>query len=1097
MLEDKLRAFKQKYYKNLLVRGSIFFSASLLSAYLVVTSLEYVGHFPSEVRLGLAGLFLGVAAFSLFAWIIVPVNKLLNIGKQISDEEAANIIGKHFPQVDDKLLNTLQLKKEASGNELLLASIEQKTKSLSVIPFTQAVDIKQNKRHLKWVAAPLALLLLFLMFFPQLITEGTNRIVQYDKDFIPEAPFKFELVSDQLKTYRNEDFEIRLKLDGDAIPDQVFVKLDGRKARMKKISATEYSYTCISVQKSSDFNFEASGFDSEKYRLEVINRPDLKNFTAELHYPSYLNKKDEQLHNAGNLVVPEGTQVNWSFGTTDAEKAIITFSSEGKNEVLESKRDEFSFTRNIRNNDQYSIELRNAVSQNKEPIRYSIEVVKDQFPQIQIEKYNDTVLYNFITVAGKISDDYGLRSLKLFYRTRQKDAKKEDAFRSLNIPIDARSNSQNFFHNWMLDSVRIEPGTTLEYYLQVWDNDAVNGNKSSRTAIFEFHLPNEKELKENMAQASSQAQSGMQELMEKTKQLQKDINKLQEKLKNQKQLTWQENKELENLLNKHDQLKKDLDNLNKEQQQLSEKQEKFGAPDPQLSEKMKQLQQLMSEVLDEETKKMMEELRKMMEQKANKEEVDKLLEKMEKKDEGMKQDIERALEMYKQLQFEQKLNDITKDLNDLAEKQKDLSEKSKDKNEDSKKLSEEQQKLNEKFQETKEDLKELKEMNEKLEEKNDMSSEEMEQDQKDLDQKQQDSKEQLDNNQKQKASKSQKDAADKAKQMAEKMEKMKNQMQQDQAEENLEDLRAILENLITLSHEQEALMKDFKKVNQSDPRYIQLSQKQLKLKDDSRIIEDSLMALAKRVFAIKSFVTREVRSMKNYMDESMTAIRARRSDIAAGKQQFAMTSINNLALMLNDAMKQMQEQMADSKMQGSAMCKKPGKNKGKGLGQMQKQLNQQMQDVKKGNKQGRELSEELAKMAAQQEMIRKALKELEKQGQNEGGKDGGGKQLSEIKKLMEETEKDLVNKKLSQETINRQQEILTRLLESEKAVRERELDPNREAQSAKQLEDQLPPSFEKYLKAREKQVDLLRTVPPTLTPYYRKEVNEYFQLLEK
>ena len=88
------------------------------------------------------------------------------------------------------------------------------------------------------------------------------------------------------------------------------------------------------------------------------------------------------------------------------------------------------------------------------------------------------------------------------------------------------------------------------------------------------------------------------------------------------------------------------------------------------------------------------------------------------------------------------------------------------------------------------------------------------------------------------------------------------------------------------------------------------------------------------------------------------------------------------------------------------------------------------------------------------------------------------------KKLMEQSEKELVNKNLTQETIKRQQDILSKLLESEKAVRERELDEKREAEKAKELKNEVPPSFEKYLKAKEKQIDLLKTVPPSLSPYY-------------
>src|SRR5690606_38299779 len=122
---------------------------------------------------------------------------------------------------------------------------------------------------------------------------------------------------------------------------------------------------------------------------------------------------------------------------------------------------------------------------------------------------------------------------------------------------------------------------------------------------------------------------------------------------------------------------------------------------------------------------------------------------------------------------------------------------------------------------------------------------------------QQKSSEQLKNNQNKKAGGNQKQAGEKMEQLSEKLAQMQDKMQQEQLEENMEDLRAILDNLLKLSFDQEELMKDFRNVNQSDPRYLELSQNQLKLKDDSKIIEDSLMALAKRVFQIQALITRE------------------------------------------------------------------------------------------------------------------------------------------------------------------------------------------------------------------------------------------------
>ena len=76
-------------------------------------------------------------------------------------------------------------------------------------------------------------------------------------------------------------------------------------------------------------------------------------------------------------------------------------------------------------------------------------------------------------------------------------------------------------------------------------------------------------------------------------------------------------------------------------------------------------------------------------------------------------------------------------------------------------------------------------------------------------------------------------------------------------------------------------------------------------------------------------------------------------------------------------------------------------------------------------------------------------------------------------------------------------EILTRMLKAEDALRERELDDEREAEQAKQYERTLPPEFEEYIKAKQKELELLNTVPPKMNPYYKEEVNKYFRRLNE
>jgi hypothetical protein len=113
---------------------------------------------------------------------------------------------------------------------------------------------------------------------------------------------------------------------------------------------------------------------------------------------------------------------------------------------------------------------------------------------------------------------------------------------------------------------------------------------------------------------------------------------------------------------------------------------------------------------------------------------------------------------------------------------------------------------------------------------------------------------------------------------------------------------------------------------------------------------------------------------------------------------------------------------------------------------------------------------------------------------NKDGKGAGG--MGKLADKMEETETDLVNKILSQETIKRQEEILTRLLESEKADKERELDEKRQSNEAKSENKRNQNQFLEYNRLKQKETELLKTVPPSLSPFYKEKVNLYFNNIE-
>ena len=217
-----------------------------------------------------------------------------------------------------------------------------------------------------------------------------------------------------------------------------------------------------------------------------------------------------------------------------------------------------------------------------------------------------------------------------------------------------------------------------------------------------------------------------------------------------------------------------------------------------------------------------------------------------------------------------------------------------------------------------------------------------------------------------------------------------------------------------------------------------------------------------------------------------------------------MKNVNDLALMFSESMSQMQQQMAGM-MSGSQMCTKPGNQQGqkKGQGQVpsdklsegQKNLNGEMEKMREGMmKEGQGSSEQFARMAAKQAALRKALRDLQNAKQQQGK---GSKELENIIEEMDKIETDLVNKRLTNEMLKRQQEILTRLLEHEKAEREQEYDEERQSRTSEEVERQLPPEVEQYIKEREAQIDPFRTISPALRPYYKALVEQYYNSLKE
>jgi hypothetical protein len=1141
-LIQKLDAFVRKYYKNQLLRGLVYFSLATLLGFLLIVVLEYFGRYSQTVRATMFYSFLLLSVYCLVKFIVIPLTGMYKLGKTMSYEYASLLIGKHFPEVKDRLLNTLQLKQDAvnSSNAVLLeAAISQKIEQLSPIPFTEAINLKQNLKHARLVLIPVGIYVLIYVFNPGVITKGTERVVKYNTTFVPEAPFNFILDNTTLKTHQFSDYQIDLSLSGQSIPDEVYVDVDGVEYKMQKVTKTKFAYTLRNVNKDVDFVFKAAGFHSQAYVLKVVQKPTLLHYQVKLQYPAYIGKRVETVDNPGDLSVPAGTVATWTFNSSQTDEVLLTF-EQTETSAEKKNQEQFTFSKKLTTSTPYFIKNKNNNYGVADSLAYAINIIPDAHPQISVEEKADSLTGKQLYFIGDASDDYGLTKLVFAYRfmSSETDDKVKQGLQTKVLALQKGEKSQRFYHQFNLNEVGINASDELEYYFEVWDNDGVQGAKSTRSKPMVFKAPSAKEFRSEMNDASKNLKNEMQEAINESKKLQKELKDLQLKMLEKRELTWEEKKKAEELLKRQKDLMAKIDDIKKQNQKNNIKENEFKELNPELVEKQKLLEKMFNELMDDEMKKLLKDMEKMLQQQ-NKDAMKQEMDKMEMNNKDVEKELDRMLEQYKQLEVEKKIDEATKQLKSLAEKQKELAQKT-EKTENDKTLSKEekqqqleeikkeQEKLNNEFKDVQQQLKEAEQKNKELENPKELAN--TKEEEKKIANEQQEAKESLDKKDSKKAKEKQQKAAEEMEEMANKMQEKQEQEEQEQHEEDADALREILENTIQLSKDQEVLIEEMRKLNGYSPQYVELAKQQKVTRDNAKIIEDSLLALSKRVPEIRSFINREVTKLNDNLDKSVAAYGVRNFMEIRTRQQYAMTHANNLAVMLSQALDQKQQQNQQSKSAKSGKGKpKPGKGSGSKpmsmsqLKKRQEELNKQLREglnkqgdkgqpkpgEKPGDKPGQKpggvsgqgqgnSSEQIARMAAEQMAIRQQLQRMMQQmdaKQKEGL--GGQKALEDMKRMMEQTEKELYNKNLTTQMLQRQQEILTRLLESEKAERKQDEEQKREAEQAKDRQKPTPPDFEQYIQQKNKEKELLETIPADMQQYYKDKSKEYFNKIGK
>ena len=596
--------------------------------------------------------------------------------------------------------------------------------------------------------------------------------------------------------------------------------------------------------------------------------------------------------------------------------------------------------------------------------------------------------------------------------------------------------------------------------------------------------------------------------------MQKKINELTKRLTENKELTWKDKQELENLKNKQEKIRKNIQNIQEKIQENTNLEEKFNnSIDEELIKKQMEIEDLFKSLENKELNELMKQIEQLTKQNLDKDKMNESFKDLQMKNEELSKQLDKNLELYKRLDVEKNITDVVDKLKELAKKQEALAKETSDKKSNKQDLLKKQEEISKEFKDLQKKMNDIQKKNAALDEPFKFGRDKKKEDgiNKDISEAQ----DKINNNKNKDASKQQQNASKQMQEMADKMEQGMEESQEEQLAEDINNVRQILKNLVTLSKSEESLIYATQKTAVNDPAYQNIINKQNTIKESMKDISDSLYNISKRQPQVSNVIHEETYKVIANINTSLDKLlkfnqgyyNAIHNTQAATSQQYAMTSMNNLSLLLAeslDNMNKQQGQAKNKKSKASQQCNNPsssgGKKDAKNMRQLQEALNKEIQRLQKelekqGNKprkigEGKQLNEELAKAAAQQEMIRKMMEEYLKEMKDESGKSAGG--MNKVLKNMEETEKDIVNKRINANTIKRQNEILTRMLESERAEKKRDKDNERKSTTGIDKKQNDNKNFEAFNKLKNREMELFKEIPPVYSSYYKAKINEYF-----
>ena len=987
---DKLNGFIAKFYTKLLLKGVVLFLTIGLLFFFFILGVEYYLWLNTTGRFILFLLFVFTELYLAWRFIIVPLSFLFKWKRGLSNKEASLLIGKYFPEVDDKLFNLLDLAESDSKSELLLASIQQRSTSLGKVPFVKAISIKENIRYVKYLLIPIGIFgLIWISGDIVSYFSSYKRVVNYDLAYEPPAPFRFKLVNPDLNVLDNSSVSLLVTTEGRIRPENMSIVVNGKEFLLQ-FREGFYQYVFSPPLRSASFFFTANGVRSKEYYLNVLDTPAIVDFDMLLDYPDYTKKGDEVIRSTGNAVFPEGTVVLWRINARAAEEVV--FYDNDSSQYFKRSKDLFTFSKRIFSDLDYELATSNSNIKDYERLGYRFTVVRDAYPTLRVNQVLDSLNPNVSYYVGEATDDYELNTISLVYFKKGEEERKALVLSSPNLNYDK-------FYYTFPSGLSLEQDVPYDFYFEVVDNDALHKGKVTKSQVFSSVLLSDNELKNRELEFQKSLLTNLDRSLEKSKTQQQTLKELTEEQRENSSLSFSDQNRIKDFLRQQEQQEELMKKFSSQLKDNLEMSDDGGKLNKLLRERIER-----QELEAKRNEKLLQELNRIAE-KLDKEDLARRLEDLGKRQKNGDRNLEQLLELTKRYYIQQKSEQLGNELKKLADKQLSLISEEFEKKRSI--LKEEQNKLGSDFDRVSKDLEELRKDNASLkkpmglkidQDKIDAIRRELEVAMEEIGKqlKSQDGS-QDDKKLSDKGISKQKSAAKKMKEMAEDIMQSSSGSGGGSSEsEDAEMLRQLLDNLITFSFKQEALYNSLGQSEITNTVNSSSIRKQQELRELFQHVDDSLFSLSLRQADMTEFVNEHIGEVYYNLDKSLESMAESEMYQGASYQKYVLNASNSLSDFLANVLENMQQSMS----MGS------GKGKGEGfqlpdiiMGQekLGEKLGEMGKKGSKGNSPGE--GEEGEVSGDKQGKNGSTGKDVDGEGGEDGinGKDGNGKGSGESK----------------------------------------------------------------------------------------------------